>query len=94
VTFQSIVYFISVAKGVVEMNAWKMKTSIPENRKISLEVPSDVPVGPVEIILVYQPRSRKTVHDVIDEACGSLQGSAFNSERFMNLKKEEKELDR
>ena len=35
------------------MNAWKLTTSIPENRKLSLDIPSDVPVGPVEVILVY-----------------------------------------
>ena len=36
------------------MNAYKLITNIPGNRKISLHVPADIPVGPVEIILDYQ----------------------------------------
>jgi hypothetical protein len=76
------------------MNAWKMTASIPENRRILLDVPSDVPVGPVEIILVYQPQPQKTVYDIIDKACGSLEGSVFNTEKYMEFKKDERELDR
>ncbi len=76
------------------MNAYKLITNIPGNRKISLNVPADIPVGPVEIILVYQSPSKQAGNNSIERLCGSLQGSRFNSERYLNLKRAEKELER
>ena len=76
------------------MNAFKLITRIPENRKISLDVPSDIPVGPVEIIFVYQPRLKTSSEDIIERTCGSLLGSRFNTERYLQFKKEDKEIER
>lgn len=76
------------------MNAYKLITNIPGNRKISLHVPADIPVGPVEIILVYQSPSKPAEINSIEKLCGSLQGSTFNTERYLKMKRAEKELER
>ncbi|MFA5518013.1 MAG: hypothetical protein WDA74_02030 [Spirochaetota bacterium] len=76
------------------MNAYKLITNIPGNRKISFHVPADVPVGPVEIILVYQSPSKSVEMNSIEKLCGSLQGSVFNTERYLKMKRAEKELER
>lgn len=76
------------------MNAYKTTANIPEERKIILNIPSSLPVGPVEIIMLYPEKNEKANEESIKKLCGSFKGSRFTSERHMRLKKEEKELER
>ncbi len=76
------------------MNAYKMTTNIPKNRTILLKVPTEIPPGPVEIIMIYGEESRMKTVDIIEKTCGSLAGSKLTTERFSRLKQEERELER
>ncbi|MFH0975757.1 MAG: hypothetical protein V1874_08225 [Spirochaetota bacterium] len=76
------------------MNAYKLLTNIPKERKIYLEIPSSFPVGPVEIIMLSGDKAESVNEENIKKIYGSFKGSKFNSERFIQLKQEEKELDR
>lgn len=76
------------------MHTYKISTSIPSDRKLSLDVPPSVPVGPVEIIMIYPEQAKSSCSDVIAKSFGSLKGSKLTTERFMQLKNNEKELER
>jgi len=76
------------------MNAYKLSVNVPKNRKISIDVPENIPEGPVEIILVFQAQQRTSSKAIIEKACGSLKGSRFNTEVYFKQKQEDKELDR
>lgn len=44
------------------MRAHKLKTTIPEDHRLNLEVPGDLPAGPAEIIILAPaPEERKIV---------------------------------
>lgn len=42
------------------MNAYKLNSSVPKNKKIILNVPPEVPTGPVEIILIFSEKTGKS----------------------------------
>jgi hypothetical protein len=54
------------------MNAYKLSANVPENRKISIDVPANIPEGPVEVILVFQAAQKTSSKAIIEKACGSL----------------------
>ncbi|HOP65379.1 MAG TPA: hypothetical protein PK358_17190 [Spirochaetota bacterium] len=76
------------------MNAYKLSANVPKNRKISIDVPANIPEGPVEIILVFQAQQKTSSKAIIEKACGSLKGSRFNTEAYFKQKHEDKELER
>ncbi|HOP31344.1 MAG TPA: hypothetical protein PKZ64_17365 [Spirochaetota bacterium] len=76
------------------MNAYKLSANVPKNRKISIDVPANIPEGPVEIILVFQAQQKTSSKAIIEKACGSLKGSRFNTEAFLKQKQMDKELER
>lgn len=77
------------------MNAYKLITNIPKERKIVLDIPTSFPVGPVEIIMLYPDSENTSVSEgVITKAYGSLKGSHFTTDRYLQLKNQEKALDK
>ncbi len=75
------------------MNAYKLSASVSKNRKISIDVPSIIPEGSVEIILVFQAEQKTSSKSIIGKACGSLKGSRFNTKAYLKQKQIDKELE-
>lgn len=75
------------------MNAYKLSANVPENRKFSIDVPANIPEGPVEIMLVFQAEQKTSSKAIMEKVCGSLKGSRFDTEAFLKQKQMEKELE-
>lgn len=73
-----------------------MKTVVMKSEQLNLpeEIAKKLKGKEVELIETQEGILLKTLEDPIKDARGSLKGSCFSSERYMQLKKEEKKLER
>jgi hypothetical protein len=83
------------------MLARKLQVSIPENHRLLVEVPADLPAGPAEIIVLVaapptpesQPLSQNERQQRIRQVMGSGKGFLSGSDDFADQKQAEIDLE-
>jgi hypothetical protein len=73
---------------------------IPENRRLTIEVPREIPVG--EAILTFTPKSvepankknaQVSLKEAIETACNLAKNSRFSSEALFEERRKDRALD-
>jgi hypothetical protein len=79
---------------------FEQTVEIPENRRLTIEVPQEVPVGTA--ILTFTPKAafpadgktaRTSLEEAIETACNLAKNSRFSSEVLFEERRKDREMD-